>query len=371
MSPGADSTPAPASYSITDPGIIANGSVTADKNKTVAGETVKLTITPENGYELEKLIVSTSESVIIVSGSGNERTFEMPAGDVTITASFAPIFVGTPCAKYDSLTINGTQYDLVEFGDWPQTRAADGVTINMEKRRTIGVFTYYKGNDDQWYAESKGKYYKVEPIKWRVLTNNYNGKKLLLSEKVLIGKRYDASNSKYESSEIRAWLNAGFLNTAFTADERGKIAYTMLDNSANSAFPSNYDEIDESKKNSIWNNGVNPYVSDTPTRDKVFFLSLREVTNSEYGFKVQWSEDDNMRLRAPTDYASISYVYNNGNGYWWLRSPCYRDSTAYIVDPWGLAGYGDEDVDHDGIIDSGTDVNKDDYIGVVPALCLE
>ena len=73
-----------------------------------------------------------------------------------------------------------------------------------------------------------------------------------------------ANNYKY--SKIRAWLNATFYETAFSELQREIILTTTVDNSV---YSTGYD--------------TNPYVCED-TEDKIFLLSYREVTNSEYGF---------------------------------------------------------------------------------------
>ncbi|MBQ7229772.1 MAG: S-layer homology domain-containing protein [Oscillospiraceae bacterium] len=57
------------------------GTVTADKAEAAEGETVTLTVTPDEGYSLVAIYVNGTE----LEGT----TFEMPAEDVTITATFA------------------------------------------------------------------------------------------------------------------------------------------------------------------------------------------------------------------------------------------------------------------------------------------
>lgn len=101
-----------------------------------------------------------------------------------------------------SIDINGTagpDWTYVEFGDWPQTIKADDVTVDESISTEVGMFTYYMGSDGAWYAKIKEncyrsnhysngqsvassfdnsyKYFKVEPIKWRVLTANYRGRR--------------------------------------------------------------------------------------------------------------------------------------------------------------------------------------------------
>ena len=53
-------------------------------NKMVAGATVTLTATPNNGYGLTSITVTSGGTPVALSGTGNTRTFTMPAGDVTV-----------------------------------------------------------------------------------------------------------------------------------------------------------------------------------------------------------------------------------------------------------------------------------------------
>ena len=66
-------------------GEIENGTVTADKTGALEGETVTLTVTPENGYELESLTVKDADNGDV---EVTDNTFMMPASDVTVTAKF-------------------------------------------------------------------------------------------------------------------------------------------------------------------------------------------------------------------------------------------------------------------------------------------
>jgi hypothetical protein len=72
-------------------GTFAGGAITTDKGFYEAGKTVTLTIAPATGYELESISAyktGEQETVVALTGEGNERTFEMPAYGVTVTASF-------------------------------------------------------------------------------------------------------------------------------------------------------------------------------------------------------------------------------------------------------------------------------------------
>lgn len=300
-----------------------------------------------------------------------------------------------PYKKVDTQTIGGTTYDIVTFGTFPQSEKASTVSITSESK-TVGSFTYYKGDDNEWYAELNSQYYKVEPIKWRVLTVNYNGtgKKLLLAENILINcKYYDYYNgnrtistatiypNNYEHSRVRAYLNGlsyqkkasdsaqesneafvnkGFFQTAFTQAEQDAIATTTVVNNERSTNPDSNDKQ--------WNNGANQYASDTPTSDKIFLLSLQEATKADYGFAAyneyngDGTHNDSTRIRITTAFAQANGAYQHGTsgygGSWWLRSPTYSDiDFARGVDFYGGA-YGNRRVNIDNV-------------GVVPALCLQ
>ena len=61
-----------------------NGSVTPSKDKATMGETITLTVSPAEGYELESLTVMAGNEAVTVANN----QFTMPASDVTVTATF-------------------------------------------------------------------------------------------------------------------------------------------------------------------------------------------------------------------------------------------------------------------------------------------
>ena len=66
-----------------------NGYVSLDKQEAKEKETVKLTVNPNTGYVLDSISVEkTDGTAVTLVGTGNTRTFEMPASDVTVKASF-------------------------------------------------------------------------------------------------------------------------------------------------------------------------------------------------------------------------------------------------------------------------------------------
>lgn len=81
---------APTTYSVAIT-TTENGTVTADKTNAAAGETVNLTVTPAEGYELDTLTVMNGDTAVEV----NDNAFTMPAGDVTVSAAFKQVITVT------------------------------------------------------------------------------------------------------------------------------------------------------------------------------------------------------------------------------------------------------------------------------------
>ena len=244
------------------------------------------------------------------------------------------------------------------FGEYPQALKAESVTVGI----TADSRGYYLGSDGFYYAKvmadpnnsgytfSSGAkvtdgtvyYFKVEPIRWRILSDDGTNA-LILCDSIIANKRYDDSSNNYANSEIRAWLNEAFYNTTFNDLQKALVNTVTVDNSVESTGYSS-----------------NSYACEN-TSDKVFLLSYKEVTNADYGFSSS-GQSDTARQMTVSDYARATGAYMStsssyyGNGYWWLRSP-YYDLSTYA-----------RDVDYDGFVN---DINSNVYYskyGVVPAL---
>ena len=255
------------------------------------------------------------------------------------------------------------------FGYLPQTIKADDVEIDTNTLYVVNGWNSYKGSDGCYYVKSKARpwasfksdkkfsngtaiesgvsyYFKIEPVKWRVLDFDFQeGADLLLAEKVLVSSPYYADKEKqrlvggkqtfqnnYEFSTIRAFLNGlngtayevedfthkGFVDMVFVPAAREFIKTTLVDNG-----PSTTTDY----KGNITKAGK--FVSKN-TEDKVFLLSEEEVTNNNYGFDDYKVEDPlSTRNRQVTDYAKAMGAsakadrnYAN-NGCWWLRTPSH------------------------------------------------
>lgn len=80
-------------YAVSVPEAITGGSLTVSPEKAAKGSTVTITVKPDEGYELESLTVSEADGKAVEVSRNDDGTFsfEMPAGNVTVDASFAVV----------------------------------------------------------------------------------------------------------------------------------------------------------------------------------------------------------------------------------------------------------------------------------------
>ena len=228
--------------------------------------------------------------------------------------------------------------------------------------------------DDNGYNVSTVYWFKYEPIKWRILSEA-NGEALILCEMIIDSRDYcnfdeetqqtvkyshnggNGYANNYALSDIRAWLNDTFYNTAFSALQKEYIKLTTVKNDLTSANP-NSDPTFETR---------DKYVSFLceDTKDHIFLLSFQEATNDAYGYNPDMENvADAAREKIPTDYAKSQGVKVSkdtgyvGNGtYWWLRTPAE------------YAAYSSRGVLYNGAAGGGIGVSNV-HVGVVPALVI-
>lgn len=223
------------------------------------------------------------------------------------------------------------------FGEFPQTIKEADVEIDLENQNSLG---YYLGSDGHYYASLVGKsymphtyfsngelileqttyYFKVEPIRWRILLDGLE-EFVLYSEKALTTKKFHESTdireyggktiypNNYEHSDLRTWLNEVFYNNYFSQAQRALI-------------------IEGSNDNSVKTTGYssNQYAC-ANTIDRFYIPSYADLTNADYGFSTDYMDQDPMRQHLATDYVrgsegSVSTIENTiGLAQIWVRSP--------------------------------------------------
>lgn len=90
---GSTTTTSSDRYEIETPSDVENGSVKVSPSKAEKGDTVTVTVTPDDGYALDKLAVYDEDGdKLDLNDKGDGKfTFQMPKGDVSIEVSFVPI----------------------------------------------------------------------------------------------------------------------------------------------------------------------------------------------------------------------------------------------------------------------------------------
>ena len=215
-----------------------------------------------------------------------------------------------------------TTWDSIYFGHYLQEDTNGDGTVD--------------GNDEK------------QPIKWRVLSVDGDDA-FLMADQGLDCKKYNETRTSvtWETCTLRSWLNGysaadnvdgkdyssgNFINTAFTATERSAIKYSWVVNADNSSYGTD---------------GGNS------TLDRIYLLSIDDVTNSRFGFYNIFNNSSATRNMIVTNYVrerndEVSTDTGQvGLSAWWLRSPAYysegasalqRDGSAYEYGVYASSG---------------------------------
>ena len=92
-----------------------NGTVSADLNSAKEGSIVTITVKPDEGYVLDKLIVTDAKgNGLKVTAKGNNKySFVMPDSKVTIKATF--VLINHPCKNFSDLSMDAWYHDAVDY----------------------------------------------------------------------------------------------------------------------------------------------------------------------------------------------------------------------------------------------------------------
>ena len=273
---------------------------------------------------------------------------------------------GTTYMWQKNVIYNGTKYLGVQMNDY----RASGVYSLRSYIMKNGYFTF----EVYWF--------KYEPIKWRILTTSGNSAfimsdialdsfsiqpdrkseirgDLLASYNNSTGVPDGTYANNWEYCFLRGWLNETFYNEVFNSLQKEIIKTTRLDNTARSCNPNEDPKYYGYGENA----GKNKFADQcNNTDDKIFLLSLRDVTTTAYGFNKDVLVEDSARNLQATDFAKLHGAPMNTNDKkyvtWYTRSPAPAN---------GNQGYATFVLDRHakGAIDS-IDLVPDG--GVVPAL---
>lgn len=265
---------------------------------------------------------------------------------VTLKAKEGSSFVGCDYARFNGEQVRLTKKDdgsrtfvcpVYNYGvKNPTNPEADGSGTSTWDCVYFGKYYQNDTNGDGKADEADEK----EPVKWRVLSVDSAGNALLMADKILDYRNFndnEAGDIAWGQSDMRKWLNStggseedpGFLQTAFTEQERAVIRYREIETIVNSDI--------------------------LKTRDSVFLLSAQDSVNAGYGF---WTKDKESKNRVAESTAYAAGKQQTEENQWWLRTHTRVSSTEMaarvLVKP-------------DGIVDD-AGVKNNTFYGVRPAL---
>ena len=114
---GSTTTTSSDRYEIETPSDVENGSVKVSPSKAEKGDTVTVTVTPDDGYQLDKLAVYDEDGdKLDLNDKGDGKfTFQMPKGDVSIEVSFVPIEDETAKANFSDVPADAWYAEAVQY----------------------------------------------------------------------------------------------------------------------------------------------------------------------------------------------------------------------------------------------------------------
>lgn len=243
-----------------------------------------------------------------------------------------------------------TRWSYVNFGNYPQTEIADSAlievienginaagateeaqSVDVEITEADGSKTKYRRMIQEGDTGSEYHYFKWEPIRWRVLCNDGNALFVMADQALDCEMR----GFEWESCTLRTWLNESFYAAAFSSEEQDAIAE--------------------------WEVKSTDTFGGNDTKDKIYLLSIAEVTNEAYGFCSDECVDSPSRQLKASDYAcakgTTAPIGDRYHCVWWLCSPGTLECFAGV---W-----------HTGCVLRSAGANNGSTMGVSPVLHID
>ena len=308
----------------------------------------------------------------------------------TATSATINVSISFDFTDETTYTMSGTTKGFVNMGKYPQTYVGDTMNATLEAWYTnqpvAETYTAYKGrtttspyelnepvvynayeyidgntycqvpeadlynsgaktfNDGTTIVNGETYWFKVEPIQWRVLTENYTDTEnttpvsYLLSEYVLSGNTTfnpSTSNTNHthysaETNALRPFLNEVFYADAFTTKEQALIAQRTLTDA----------DLDGT-------GSVGDIASTEPLN--AFAPTYYDMIEADYGFNTSYGNQDPQRRASATDFAMANYAYKTtsnypdihglASSYYWTSSAAFASVHASSVDTSGTVSY--------------------------------
>ena len=155
-----------------------NGDVTSSHSRASRGTTVTLTINPDDGYELDEIIVTDAngDEVDLTRKSSTKYTFEMPRSRVTVEATFVEEEV-VSTLPFDDVDVDDWFYDAVEYAyenDLMNGVSSDEFDPNGTLTRGMMVTVLYRlegepeSRADLPFEDVEAGAWYTEAVRWAV-----------------------------------------------------------------------------------------------------------------------------------------------------------------------------------------------------------
>lgn len=142
-------------YTITIDSTIVNGTVTAPATATF-GDSVALSVSADAKYELETLTVTRDDTDAEVTVT--DKTFTMPAANVTVTATFKALPITSAEISWGSLSFTYTDGENGAEGAWSCEDGANKITVTNTGDNAFNAQPLYDAKEG--YTEIEGVFYE-------------------------------------------------------------------------------------------------------------------------------------------------------------------------------------------------------------------
>lgn len=383
--------------------------VTISNYNNAVGEMPSLTQTfealKEKGVTAEENVTNGELNLqAYAGGNAQEKSYIITLTLTDFSASFTQdlalsfTFKKEPSAseqmhKVWTETIQDVEYKFINIGKYPQTYVGNELNTTLENLFDTGSsnlvatgksytgydagvaitpYVEYVYNDEEYVRVPNADvfndgsktfidgtpvitgetyWFKVEPIQWRILTENYTDEEnttpvsYLLSEYCLtanitfgrsLGVPNNTSHYSSELNVLRPFLDNVFYNEAFTEDEKILMAKRTLKDS----------DLDATLYNE---NDPDLTIASTEALN-VFAPTYYDMININYGFNSSSSNSDLQRRASATDFAMANYACKLDNSnfqdvhgiestYYWTSSAHAQYMSSHLVLSYGYLYY--------------------------------
>ena len=174
-----------ATYSVSTPSSVANGTISVSPKSAAKDATVTVTVKPNTGYVLDTLTVKDADgkAISVTKKSATEYTFKMPASKVTISATFAAETV-EPTSPFSDVATSAYYYDAVLWAvenDITNGTTATTFSPNADVSRAQMVTFLWraagspKATGVNPFTDVKSSDYYYDAVLWAVANGVTNG----------------------------------------------------------------------------------------------------------------------------------------------------------------------------------------------------